>query len=1119
MSGPYDEIDPTDDATPASPSDMELEMLAALREGQTEAFKVPPLDDLMAQFRELNQTSWLSLPPGERIRYLGDYELIEELGRGGMGIVYRARQLSLHRDVAVKMVLAAAPSPALLLKRFRTETQASAKLVHPNIVPVYEVGEHDGQPYFSMRLIPGTNLAGAKARWRIDHPALEAAECRARCRGAALLVETLARAMHHAHQHGVLHRDLKPSNVLIDEDGQPYITDFGLAKLLDAPSDATATGAILGTPVYMAPEQARGGKDVTTAVDVYGLGAVLYEVVTGEPPFAPGNSAETLRLVCETEPVRPRTRVPHLDRDLETICLKCLARERNDRYASAHALAEDLRRYRHDEPILARPASLFERLRKWSRRKPAAALLVLVCLAGSLALAAGLVASNVLISAARRETEADLICQNRATYLKTVALAYRELSDHNPGRALHLLDQCAPDLRDWEWHYTKRRAEGTYRSFSQGRPKTFDVAYSPDGRYLVSLACDLGDSAPYYRGASLVVFDAATGDKLRSLDSGDVSLDWLSSWWWSWIAFSRDSRQVALFGSTSADGVRHGVVRRWDVTTGRPLPVVPASFPEREIAGTVFDLQGNCFAVSRPLHPPEARDETVLTQVHNLETGALQCEFMASCRQGSPQLSPDGRWLALGCGGVDVMDFATGQRVVGIPLPRASRRLAFAQDGTRLASVDNAGTLRLHNLPSGSLDWSVPAHQREATGLAFARDDTELVTVGVDGIIKRWQAADGQALESLTVPTVLLSVAVHPRTNEIAFALSGGEIAVWRPDQDVALQERGNDKLRYPQQIEATADGRRIVALESAEHVTVWDTAQRSVVHRLHAATTPAESISFISLSPHGRFVAGTTAHSEHGQHGGPVRIWELETGREFASLPTGGKPGYGCVWDAASELVAAVFSDQSIVAWDVVTQRPRWQVESDTDFVPLRHPASGELYLLEQDNPLRAMRCQVLDFRSGTVKRRFVADRNNIIPRRFSPDGRLILAAYLDTKPAGSDTGIVLLDSRDGRVVEEWSAGLGWQVVGDLFMARSGARLFSISGPGEILVWDRHTREVVINLRDPRLDFHQLTLTADDLLVAGTFSGSGFYLLDGRPIREGRPARPALTAAAHSAE
>jgi hypothetical protein len=307
-----------------------------------------------------------SAQPGDRIRYFGDYELLDEIARGGMGVVYRARQASLNRTVALKMILAGQFAGTADVERFRREAEAAAGLDHPNLVPIYEIGEHGGQHYFSMKLIDGVSLARRAADFVRDPKA------------AVHLLAKVARAVHDAHQHGILHRDLKPSNILLDARGEPYVGDFGLAKHVDGRHPQTRTGAIVGTPSYMAPEQARSQKALTVAVDVYGLGAILYELLTGRPPFRAENELETVLQVLDRDPPRPRAVNPRIDRDLETICLKCLEKAPRSRYNSALALAEDLERWLAGHTIQARPSGPVRRVWKWAKRNPTLAVLLVV---------------------------------------------------------------------------------------------------------------------------------------------------------------------------------------------------------------------------------------------------------------------------------------------------------------------------------------------------------------------------------------------------------------------------------------------------------------------------------------------------------------------------------------------------------------------------------------------------------------------------------------------------------------------------------------------------------------------------------------------------------------------
>jgi tRNA A-37 threonylcarbamoyl transferase component Bud32 len=356
----------------------------------------------------------LRTPQGMTLGAWEHYELLEEIGRGGMGVVYKARDRKLNRTVALKLILAGQLASPDDVRRFRTEAEAAGGLDHPNIVPIYEVGEHEGQHYFSMKLVEGGSLA-EKLKGTPLPP-----------RDAASLVESLAQAMHSVHRQGVIHRDLKPANVLLTSDGAPAITDFGLARKLDDVGQ-TATGAILGTPSYMAPEQAAGkSKQLGPACDVYALGAILYECLTGRPPFKAATPLDTILQVMNDEPVPPSQLQSKTPRDVETICLKCLQKEPVRRYESAEALADDLQRFVEGRPIVARPVGRMERAAKWVRRNPVIAgmsAVVVLALLGGTAVSTGFGIEAWHQAKRAKDNEANAIAKGKELEIANVALS------------------------------------------------------------------------------------------------------------------------------------------------------------------------------------------------------------------------------------------------------------------------------------------------------------------------------------------------------------------------------------------------------------------------------------------------------------------------------------------------------------------------------------------------------------------------------------------------------------------------------------------------------------------------------------------------------------------------
>ncbi len=522
---------------------------------------LPPPEPTVVQG---GQSAWQA---GTGLLPLAGYEVLEELGRGGMGVVYKARQAGTQRLVALKMILSGQQAGPEETRRLRGEAEAVARLRHPNIVQIYEVGDCQGQLFLALELVEGGTLARRLAG--NPQPGRESAS----------LVETLARAMHHAHCQGIVHRDLKPANVLLFavQAGAPdsassvclerltcKITDFGLAKRLDQTSMHTQTGAVVGTPSYMAPEQASGKvKETGPATDVYALGAILYELLTGRPPFRGATILETLQQVVADEPVPPARLQPRLARDLETICLKCLAKEPARRYPSALALADDLRRFLTGEPILARPSGWLERTLKWTRRQPAQAGLIVL----SLLLVLGLVAGGVGLFAyqairtekdraekAEKEAREQKERAEKQEYYSWVQRALLAWKFEGATAAQQLLDQCRADLRGWEFDYVQRLCLSRKLTIAVSSGQFTCVCFSPDGQQLAGGRAVLQERPMGPPQGEVKLWDAQTGKEGHSFRSQSGPI--------RGISFSPDGKQIL-----GVSGPR--TVKVWDARTGK----------------------------------------------------------------------------------------------------------------------------------------------------------------------------------------------------------------------------------------------------------------------------------------------------------------------------------------------------------------------------------------------------------------------------------------------------------------------------------------------------------------------------------------------------------------------
>ncbi len=757
----------------------------------------------------------------------GSYELMEEIGRGGMGVVYKARQRNLKRTVAIKLLVSGAYSSESLLRRFQIEAESAAGLQHPGIVAIYEFGENDNQPFYAMEYVEGHNLSDVTGGQPLTPPR------------AATYLRAVAEAVQYAHTRGILHRDLKPSNVLIDLDDRPRITDFGLAKQLHGQTDVTVAGQMLGSPNYAPPEQA-AGKEVGVTSDVYSLGGLLYNLLTGRPPFMASTVQETLRLVYETDPISPRALNPDVPPDLDTICLKCLEKDPARRYASAQLLADELNRFLKGEPILARPVPPVDHAWRWCRRHPALASMAALVVLALTATSAIFYSSARRIERARaqeqvalQEAENDLYAAN----MQVASGGFGAAGGFDPQALSSELNDSRPkpgrrDVRGFEWRHFWYRDQSDALAVLKGHRHVVDgVFFSPDGTRLVTHSLD----------GNMRIWDSVTMRELKSLDgvAGPGG-------------FTAGSTQLIFSRPDNS-------FWRLDLATGTVTPV-PGS-------------GGHLIAIL-----PDGRQAVVfgpdrLPVLESLDGSGGSIKSAEVPPDTCAVVSADGRRAAVAgrpYPGILVFDLATHRQLAAIRDPRPVLALALSPDGTQVVSAGFDGLLKVWNVENGLLSHAFKAFLDPIWGLAWSPDGHSFAASGNNRAVKIWRTSTWNETEMLQGhSSTVHCLAFSPDSQRLISGAEDNLALVW-PAQANHLPEEMPQLLRGPgwgdptPAVAFSPDSRLFAGTAADGTVKVWRTDTVETV-----ANFPMEART-VAFSPDGKSVLGEG-------NDGLVQRWRLD--------------------------------------------------------------------------------------------------------------------------------------------------------------------------------------------------------------------------------------------------